>query len=159
MAEVVIADSSPLIYLHHLGRLDLLPLIYSRVLVTPVVVAEINAGHAIGCEFPDLTAFTWVTVRKPVGPVPEHAKLHPGESEAIALALETGCRVLIDDSAGRTYLHERRHPFTGTLGVLVEAKRQGFMERIAPALDALAERGFWLDDTVRRRVLKMADET
>ncbi len=159
MAEIVVADTSPFIYLHHLRLLDLLPRLYTRVLVPPVVVAEIEAGQHHGCEIPPLATFTWVTVRQPVGPLPEHAKLHPGEREAIALALETGCRVLIDDHAGRSYLHERHHPFTGTLGVLVESKKRGFLTQIGPSLDAMVEHGFWLDDTMRRRVLELAGET
>ncbi len=92
-------------------------------------------------------------IRQPIHPLPQHPKLHPGEQAAIALALETGLRVLIDDHAGRLYLHELNHPFTGTLGVVIAAKRRGMVAQVAPHLDAIAHHGFWIDDAVRRQGL------
>jgi len=44
-AAVVISDTGPLSYLHRLGRLDLLRVLYGRILVPPSVVAELNAGQ------------------------------------------------------------------------------------------------------------------
>lgn len=158
MAEVVIADTSPLLYLHRAHLLDLLPRLYGHILVPPTVVAEIEAGQRGGFDIPSLSSLAWIEVRPPHGPVPEHPKLHPGERDAIALALETGGRVIIDDQAGRIYLHERHHPFIGTLGVIVEAKRRGFVERVGPHLDTIMQHGFWVDETVLRRVLGLAGE-
>jgi predicted nucleic acid-binding protein len=158
VSEVVIADTSPLLYLHRVHLLDLLPRLYGRVLVPPAVAAEIEAGLRGGFDIPNLSALAWIEVRQPLGQIPEHPKLHPGEAAAIALALETGLRVLIDDQAGRLYLHDRHHPFLGTLGVIIEAKRLGLVERVGPHLDAIVEHGFWLDDAVRRRVLELAGE-
>ncbi|MEK7414236.1 MAG: DUF3368 domain-containing protein [Planctomycetota bacterium] len=159
MAEVVIADTSPLLYLHRAHILHLLPSLYGHILVPPAVVAEIEAGQRGGFDIPHLPSLAWVEVRQPRSVLPEHPKLHPGEREAIALALETGLRVLIDDQAGRVYLHERHHPFVGTLGVVVEAKRRGLIDRVAPYLDVIIEHGFWVDDAVRRRVLVLAGES
>lgn len=45
MREVV-SKTSPLLYLHQLGRLDLLPALYSMVLVPKSVVEELTAGRA-----------------------------------------------------------------------------------------------------------------
>ncbi len=64
--------------------------------------------------------------------------------------------MLIDDLAGRRYLHERHHSLTGTLGVIIEAKRQGLLTQVAPPLDLISNQGFWIDDAVRRQVLKIA---
>ena len=158
MAEVVVADTSPLQYLHQAGLLDLLPRLYGHVLVPPAVAAEIDVGLCGGFDLPDLATLAWIEVRSPSGPLPSHPDLHPGEQEAIALGLETGHRVLIDDHAGRLYLNIHRHAILGTLGVLLEAKREGCVVLVDPHLDAIMELGFWMDDAVRRRVLAMAGE-
>lgn len=158
MPEIVVADTSPLLVLHRSRLLHLLPTLYGRVLVPQMVADEIAAGQHGGFDIPDLASLTWLEIRQPTHPLPVHPKLHPGEQAAIALALETGLRVLIDDLAGRRYLHERHHPFTGTLGVVIEAKRRGVIAAVAPHLDVIAQHGFWFDEAVRRQVLKLAGE-
>lgn len=47
MREVV-SNTSPLLYLHQLGRIALLPALYSQVLVPASVVEELAAGRAAG---------------------------------------------------------------------------------------------------------------
>ena len=158
MPEIVVADTSPFLCLHRSRLLHLMPALYGRVLIPPMVAEEIAAGERGGFDIPHVPSLTWVEIRQPTHPLPVHPKLHPGEQAAIALALEMGLRVLIDDLAGRRYLHERHHPFTGTLGVVIEAKRQGLLAQVAPHLDLIASQGFWLDDAVRRQVLKLAGE-
>ena len=42
--------------------------------------------------------------------------------------------------------------------VLLEAKRRGHLNRVAPEMDALAASGMYLSDALRRRVLRLAGE-
>lgn len=56
------------------------------------------------------------------------------------------------------YLHEQHHPFIGTLGVVIEAKRRGLIDLVAPHLDVIIEHGLWVDEVVRRRALELAGE-
>ena len=62
MAEVVIADTSPLLYLHRAHLLRLLPGLYAHVLVPPAVVAEISAGQCGGFDIPQLSTLEWIRV-------------------------------------------------------------------------------------------------
>lgn len=156
--EIVVADTSPLLYLHRAHILDVLPTLYGSVLVPLIVAKEIEDGRRGGFDIPDLSPLSWIEIRQPNGPIPAHPKLYAGEAAAIALALEIGLRVLIDDHVGRLYLHERHHPFTGTLGVLIEAKRRGLISEVSRHLTIMAACGFWITDEVHRHVLKLAGE-
>jgi len=49
--------------------------------------------------------------------------------------------------------------FIGLLGVLVEAKQNGYISAVQPVLDSLiAKAGFWVSQALYRRVLQAAGE-
>ena len=88
------------------------------------------------------------------------AKLHDGEVEVMILAQEasTADLVIIDDNAAKKTAKFLGLHVTGTLGVLLRAKRMGLVERIAPVIDDLCKNGFYADDTVRAIALRQAGE-
>jgi hypothetical protein len=63
--RVAVANTSPLMYLHQCGLIDLLPKLYPEVLVPPAVVQELANGRALGFDLPDPTAYRWVRVVRP----------------------------------------------------------------------------------------------
>jgi predicted nucleic acid-binding protein len=64
--------------------------------------------------------------------------LDPGESSAIALALETKEPLLIlDDAQAREFALELGLTITGTLGILIAAYRQGIIADINPIIASL----------------------
>ena len=149
----VVSDSSPLIALGQIGQLDLLGRLFSAVLVPPAVVRETASGSAL----PD-----WITERAPIQPIGSRilaVSLGPGESEAIALSLEVGARWLIlDDRPARRLAQALGLPVIGTLGVLLAAKRRGFLSTVRAPVDALAWVGFRMSPHLRDRVLRDASE-
>ena len=87
-------------------------------------------------------------------------KLDPGESEALALALEIHADyLLMDEQAGRAEAHRCGIQTTGVMGILVRAKETGRIPRIEPLLDEL-EHGlrFFVSRSLRENVLKRAGE-
>ncbi len=44
---IVVADATPLIHLHRVGRIDLLRAVFSEIVVPPVVAREIAAGPVL----------------------------------------------------------------------------------------------------------------
>ena len=86
--------------------------------------------------------------------------LGPGESEAIALALEVKAEaLLIDEAAGRAAALQHGLRPVGALGVLLRAKHKGIIGPIAPLLNRLeTELNFFISDPVRREVLHRANE-
>ena len=96
-----ICNTSPLQYLHQLGRLEILPALVTRLIVPSAVMAELESGRAAGCHLPDVNTLPWVTVRDPAStPVlPLAADLGRGEASVLALALEMAQPVIILDDA------------------------------------------------------------
>jgi predicted nucleic acid-binding protein len=50
--RITICNTSPLLYLHIVGQLDLLPQLYGQVLIPPAVQAELRAGAQRGVNVP-----------------------------------------------------------------------------------------------------------
>ena len=115
----VICNTSPLQYLHQLGKLDILPALAKTVTVPPAVTAELAEGQRLGVNVPELRGLDWVTVRTPASlPALSLASdLGPGESQALALALETeDSLIVLDDGLGRRVAEALGLRLTGTLG-------------------------------------------
>ena len=66
--------------------------------------------------------------------------------------------VLLDDGIARRWAASLGLHVTGTVGVLVEAKRRGLCGPIRPLLEQLAEKRFRLHPGVWEAVLRLAGE-
>lgn len=156
----VIVNATPIITLSLIGRLDLLRLFYGRVLVPEAVRQEIQAGSAKQASL-DLERLGWVEVVRLQNPRSATllSDLDRGEAEVIALALERNARlVVLDERLARLHARKLELPLTGAVGVLIRAKREGHVERLAPLLGMLRESGIWLSEALVREALQMADE-
>ncbi len=151
----VVADASPLIALHQLGRLDLLHQLYGDVRVPPAVERE--AFTARGRARP-----TWIVVQAPTSVPPAKGPETPpgaGEAEAIALALEIpGARVLLDDRVARRAALAAGLRIVGTVAVLVRARREGLLPSLREALDRLRADRFRLSRRLYLAALRAVGE-
>jgi|SRR5471030_183840 predicted nucleic acid-binding protein len=125
---LVVADTSPINYLVLIDQIEILPLLYTRILIPPAVLEELR--HPAAPEpVRDWVAHPpgWLEVLPPKSSV-TIAQLDVGESEAIALATEMNAEVLlIDEQAGRQEAARRGLKVAGTLSVLDEADQAGFI--------------------------------
>lgn len=159
MPEVV-CDTTPIICLLKIGRLELLRALYGSIAVPKAVLSEVEQGKAKGF-YQDFKTLDWVRV------MPVQSKnllkrlsdLDAGEAEAIALAMETKARLIIlDERMGRHRAKELGLKVTGTLGVLLRAKSEGLIGKLAPVLSELMGKDVWLDDRLVSEILKRAGE-
>lgn len=160
MPEVV-CNTSPLQYLHQIGRLDIIPALVGSIVVPPAVQAELEAGIAKGLDLPQLEHLKWVRIQAPIGVKAASliTDLGPGESQVLMLALEMpGSIALLDDALARRVATAKGIPIKGTLGLLLDAKRAGHLPAVKPSLDRLQELGFYLAQQTRDAVLKLAGE-
>ena len=160
--RVVVCNTSPLLYLHQIGHLDLLRLLYERVKIPAAVHAELRDGAERGIDTPPLDQCPWIDV-EPVRDttlLPVVIDLGAGEAEAIALALSFPDSLLIlDDSLGRRIARLNRLTLTGTLGVLVKAKQAGLLPAVAPVIEALQRTTMYLTRDLISNVLRESGET
>ncbi len=88
-------------------------------------------------------------------------ELGRGETDALRLALESpsgGLTLILDDWRARETAGKLGLKFTGTLGVLLEAKRAGLLAEVKPHLDRLDALGFRVAVETRLAVLRLAGE-
>ena len=143
MREVV-SNTSPLLYLHQLGSLDLLPTLYSKVLVPRSVVEELSVGGVVGHDTPNVAGIPWVEIVSSanLALLALATDLGKGESEAIAIAHERNALLILDDGLARRHASLIGVTLTGTLGVLLKAKANGHIPEVAPLVAKLTELGF-----------------
>jgi predicted nucleic acid-binding protein len=160
----VVADAGPLIGLARVGRLDLLRALYGTVFIPPAVLDEFMLAESRPGATPLSLALQEerLSVRPPA-PSPDLARLQllldPGESEAILLGAQCGCRfLLIDDRRGRRVARRWGLPVVGTGGVLLAAKAAGYLEAIALVLEDLRRARYRLSADLVDGLLRRAGE-
>lgn len=156
--HIVVSDAGPLISLGRLDLLALLGVLFAEVQVPDIVVDECLARP----DFVDaqrirlaLSAGLLHTCPAPAEPLPG---LEPGESAAIARAQEIGAALLMDERAGRARALALGLTVTGTVGVLVRARRRALIGPLAPLLAALRASGQRLSDALVQRALAEVGE-
>ena len=115
----------------------------------------------MGVDLPDIGALPWLKIQAPEGldKVPTVADLGAGEKEVLALGLQVqDAVVILDERLARSYAEALKLTFTGTLGVLLRAKAEGRIPRIAPLLDQLDRLKFRFSAKTRAAILKLAGE-
>ena len=150
LQECIVSDSTCLIGLERINRLDIPPQLYNKFWIPAAVSTE------IGFSLP------WLEVRQVQNQTlvsSLRSQVGWGESEAIALSIEIeNATILLDDKKARRIAEQFGLPITGTVGMLLKAKRRGVVEAIAPVLDALESAEFRVSPALRRRALELAEE-
>src|SRR2546423_1393567 len=137
--SIVVSDTSPIRALHFLKQTDLLRRLFGTVIVPPTVANELMHPHP-SFQSIDLSIIPFVEIRAPQDRqrVAHYAAtLDTGEAEAIALAVELGAMLLIDEIDGRAAAAAEGVPFVGVLGVLARAKRERLIVEVRPLVDQL----------------------
>jgi predicted nucleic acid-binding protein len=146
---VVATNAGPLIYLSVLGRLPLLRDLFAEILLPDAVYEEVVLhGHGLPGANETKAAVEDGWLRRAV--VQNRAlvdallgDLDIGEAEAIALARELGLRwILMDDRSARAKARLMGLTVTGTIGVLLLARRSGMDVDLQRDLDLLIEHNF-----------------
>lgn len=155
-----VANSTPLIHLARIGRLHLLQLAGSRILVPAPVAGEIRRGPnepaARALETED-----WLEIVPAHPPPPEVLRydLGLGESAVLTWAIDhPGTDAILDDHAARLCAAQLGIPVLGTLSIVLEAKRQGRVPSARAVLEELRRTGMYLSPHLINQVLTRVGE-
>ena len=157
-----VVNTSPLIYLARLDRLDLLRTGPTEVLVPPAVLRELRAKPDAWSSQIEEALQNWLRLEEPHDQKVLEVlllDLDEGEAEAIALAHERSAeRVVMDDLAGRRYARRLGLPLVGTLGLLLAARLRGEIESLKNEIERLQAVGFYASEALVEEVLRAAGE-
>ena len=149
MSSVVVSDSACLIGLERIGQLDLLPKLFAEIFVPPAVATEFGVR------------LNWLKIQAPTDAAEVAAfqsLVDEGEGEAIALAKQLGCEVILDDLQARKLAARQKVACIGLLGVLIRAKDAGLVKEIRSRIEALREQNFYFSDALVAKALRLAGE-
>lgn len=157
-----VVDTSPLIFLAKLDRLDLLRTGADQVVAPPAVFQEIDEYPDAASEQIEDAKRTWLSVRSPTDRRLVDvlmADLDAGESEVIALALELEAeRVVLDDLDARRLAQRLGIAPVGTLGLLLAAKLRGEIQSLQAEIARLRQAGFRVSPNLSQAILREAGE-
>ena len=148
-ADLLVADSGPLIALARLDLLDLPARYFESVHVTATVWDEVTRKPTAD-ETPRLAAASKASLIRLVADpqsLPDallRTTIDVGERGAIALALELNATLLIDDRRARRVAIELGRPVIGTLALLLRAREEGLVPALRPLMERLQASGYYM---------------
>jgi predicted nucleic acid-binding protein len=156
-----VVNSSPLIFLVKIGKLDLLNKLFDEVIIPKAVYEEaVLSGKPDKNEI--IKNLSWIKV--------EEVKdkrlvkflmnfIDYGESEVIAYAVENNIDlVILDDKDARKIARELDLKVIGTLGILIISKKKGYINEIKPLLEKLITNNFRVSEKLLKKILEEVGE-
>lgn len=152
---LVISDTSPLTALLLTRREMLLRQIFDRVVIPPAVQGELLRVHSV------LPSWIEIIAPRAIPTSITEAGLDPGETEAIALALELHPdAVLIDERLGRRVATRHGLHVTGLLGFLVLSKQRKLISDVVPVIREFQTKGnCWFSQELLDEVCRSVGES
>ena len=149
--NAVITDTSCFILLDKIDAFPVLRTLYQNIITTPEIAAE------FGKRLPD-----WIHIKSVENKKLQNSyleKVDLGEASAIALAMELPSPLLIlDDLKGRKLASQLNLKYTGTLGVLILAKKNGIISSLTSYFNKIKTTDFRISPDLLQKILKELGE-
>ncbi len=161
-SRIVVADASPLIGLAAAGAFELLRRLFAQITITDSVRDDVlSGGERPGAlELAEGIRAGWIVVAE----APSGATVFPdlGAGEASTLYFAMGrpgrCLVIMDDLAGRAHARTRGMELTGLAGILIAARKHGYINRVSTLIEKLDASDFRLSRDLVDTILELAGE-
>jgi predicted nucleic acid-binding protein len=162
MPELVINTGPVIALVAATDSLDFLSDLYDHVLVPHEVEREVLAG---GPDTPEHRAMDqtgdFFRTLPPLATIATDLanQLDSGEASVIQNARQLGVPlVAIDEKVGRRIARLHGLAVTGSLGILVKARKRGCIDELASCIRRMQSKGIWIADTLVRRALSAVGE-
>lgn len=155
----VFSNTTPFIALASIQRIDLLPKLFGQIHVVEEVIGECAAGGLIAV--PPLRELDWiVSVVAPIQPAPHVLlELDNGEKATLQAAiLEQADLVLMDEKIGRNMAEYLGLNVSGTLGVLLKARKLGLLASFRGAAQLMQAQGIFYNSALIDRMAATVGE-
>ena len=155
-----ISNTTPILSLLKINKLDLLKELFGTVAVPNAVFQEIEKGKEKPF-YQDLSLLDWIEIEyiKNTDSLAYFIDLDAGEAEVLILAKEQNADlVIMDEIMGRRYAKQLEFNLTGTIGILLKAKEKGLINSIRELLTELTEKGTWLSTKLISKAIQLANE-
>jgi len=154
---ILIADSSALVALSVVDKLDVLEQLFGEVYVPRAVYEELSKENK--AESYKLKNYCKNKVLDIQSKTNFNISLGQGESEAIVLYREQNADFLLcDDKKAKKFAQNFGLNVIGSLGILLKAKEAGVISEISPLVELLKNSRIFIDNRTFELVLKMAGE-
>ena len=151
---LIVSDNSPLNLLVRLGVAEILPRLFTRIVIPPEVAQEMRHAKAPQAvrSFVDNPP-DWLEICAPKNLL-SMAELDPGEVAAISLAIELQATLMIDERAGRVAAESRGLKIVGAIGVLERAANEGLIADLQQLHDRIKKMRFHVGEDVLKKSLE-----
>ncbi len=158
----VIVNTTPLIALCHVGQLNLLKKMYGEIMIPHAVYRELSEKQESVCKKQVDASLDWIHVEEIENQMAKSmfkTQLHDGEVEVMILAKERDADiVIIDDANAKKHAKYLKLPVTGTLGVLIKAKKQGYISELKPIIQEMVNKNIYISEKLVQLCLEMVNE-
>ena len=160
---MIVSNTTPISNFLHLGQMEILKTIFKELHVPMAVYSEIEAYFSGDNQWQECLNDKFI-IRVEVQTSPKIKELmthlHMGEAEALCLCIENNAQLcLLDDRDARIIARLNNIPISGTLGVLMKAKKMGIIESVKEIMDRLRiDHHYWIDDAMYNKVLNLSGE-
>ena len=160
--NIVVLNTSPIIYLSSLGEINILEKLFEEVLIPEAVKRELISGGEGSFGFKEVKKEKWIKTKKIENELAKAyllTDLDDGEAEVIVLADDEKADIIVmDDRLDRKVARLRGYNVIGTLRLLVMSKEKGIISEVRSRIEKLKTAGFWLSEDVIKTVLEQTGE-
>lgn len=156
---MIVSNTTPLINFCTSGRLDILEKLFTEISIPLAVKVELEEKKDLFPNIESIFRSGFISIREIENKNTFKSlsiDLDNGEAEAITLAIENNAELLLlDEIAGRNQAEYHGLLFTGTIGCLILAKKQGIIKEIKQLLDEMKTKSrFWIHIDLYNKILK-----
>ncbi|MFM2285306.1 MAG: hypothetical protein RLZZ543_803 [Bacteroidota bacterium] len=145
MQTLIISDTTCLVILDKIGAFAILHKLFQKITITSLIAQEFKK------PLPH-----WISINDPLNSayLEDISKIvDPGEASAIALSKEIkNCLLILDDLKARQLADELKLKYTGTIGILLLAKRRGYFEDFNAIINRIQETNFRLSNALIQKL-------
>jgi len=147
----IISNTSCLIVLDNIGKINILKELYGQIFITEEVYNEFGKNIENWITVCSVKNKNYVNIL--------NANIDLGEASTIALSLEIdNSTVILDDLKARRIAQKLNIKLTGTIGVLLKAKEKNIIDSLSLVIDEMKNKKFRISPEIEKTIKKLANE-